>query len=197
MHVGACTSIAAAGDASAATSASARARERLRTRLRSRDDIAARPSRRQPGARTQGEVGRAVSHDPSKDGDAADHRRSAAIARSIVRRVLRRVLVVLVSLSVTTQTAAAAEVSYDGAGMSVTGAPGESSRLTVRFDPNVRMTVHDDAGGLRPGFGCLGTTRDVTCGLLGPQCHPCSARIDLGDGNDALELSGTSQRGPF
>ena len=86
--------------------------------------------------------------------------------------------------------------------MTIKGAA-ESSRLSVRFEPNVRATVHDDAGTLRAGFGCLGTTRDVACGglpgtqLLGPACLPCSARIELGEGNDTLTLTGTSQKGPF
>jgi len=93
--------------------------------------------------------------------------------------------------------ARAADVTYDGAGLQVRGAPGEASRLTVDFEPNLRATVHDDAHGLRPGPGCLGSASDVTCGLLGPQCFPCSARIDLGDGDDTLTLSGTSQKGPF
>jgi len=106
-------------------------------------------------------------------------------------------LVALVLLSVAAQPALAADVTWDEAGMTIADTQGESSRLAVQLDPNVAARVHDDAGGLRPGRGCLGTPRDVTCGLLGPQCIACSARIDLGAGNDALALTGTSQKGPF
>src|SRR4051812_4916893 len=109
----------------------------------------------------------------------------------MIGRVRGWLLSALVALSTTVAPAMAADVTYDGAGMTIKGG-GEASKLTVRFDPNVTATVHDDANGLRPGLGCLGTVRDVTCGLLGPQCYPCSASIDLGDGSGTLALSGTS-----
>ena len=108
-----------------------------------------------------------------------------------------RALVALVLLAVGAQPASAADVTWDGAGMTIADTQGESSRLAVQLDPNVAARVHDDAGGLRPGRGCLGTPRDVACGLLGPPCVACSARIDLGAGDDALTLSGSSQKGPF
>src|SRR4051812_9032348 len=95
--------------------------------------------------------------------------------------------------------ASAADVTYDGGGMHLTGGA-EASRLTVTYVPNTTATVHDDAGTLRSGLGCLGTTTDATCGpvpLLGPQCLPCTASIDLGDGNDTLALTGQSQKAPF
>jgi Ca2+-binding RTX toxin-like protein len=115
-----------------------------------------------------------------------------------MRAIRALVLIALVVLAVTAAPASAADVTYDGGGLTILGAPGESSRLTVTVEPNLRATVHDDAAGLRPGAGCLGTPSDVSCGaLLGPQCHPCSARIELGDGNDTLALAGTSQKGPF
>src|ERR1044072_1470694 len=113
----------------------------------------------------------------------------------MIRPVRAWLLTALVALSMTAAPAMAADVTYDGGGMTIKGG-GEASKLSVRFDPNITATVHDDANGLRPGLGCLGTFRDVTCGLLGPQCYPCSAYVDLGDGNDTLALSGASQRGP-
>jgi hypothetical protein len=94
--------------------------------------------------------------------------------------------------------ASAAEVSFGGAGLTIIGAPGEGSRLTVRSDSNLSATVHDDADGLRAGPGCVGTTREVTCGLLAfARCYPCAATIDLGDASDTLILGGTPARGQF
>lgn len=118
-------------------------------------------------------------------------------ARWLAARPPRFLLATVAAALAVAAPASAADVTYDGSGLALHGAPGESSRLTVIFEPNVRMTVHDDAGGLRPGPGCLGSARDVTCGLLGPRCFPCTARIDLGDGDDTLMLAGTSQKGPF
>ena len=115
----------------------------------------------------------------------------------MIGRLRTRVLIALLFTFVAAAPARAADVDYDGGGLTIRGTPGESSRFTVQFNPNVSVTVHDESGGIRPGLGCLGTGRDVTCGLLGPQCYPCSARIDLGDGDDTLTLSGTSQKGPF
>jgi hypothetical protein len=110
-------------------------------------------------------------------------------------------LVSLASLLVLTAAAApasAADVSFGGGGLTIVGAPGEGSRLTVRADTNVRATVHDDADGLRPGPGCIGTPREVVCGVLpGPPCFPCAATIDLGDASDTIILGGTAVRGPF
>jgi hypothetical protein len=94
--------------------------------------------------------------------------------------------------------ASAADVSFSGAGLTITGAPGEGSRLTVQAETTVRATVHDDADGLRPGPGCLGTPREVTCGLLPiAGCYPCAATIDLGDASDTLILRGSAVKGPF
>ena len=108
------------------------------------------------------------------------------------------VALVLGATTVAAAPAVAADVTYNAGGMVITGAPGESSRLTVTFDPYGTRTVHDDAGGLRPGIGCIGTFNDVACGgLLTPACRPCTARIDLGDANDTLALAGTSEKGPF
>ena len=108
------------------------------------------------------------------------------------------VAMVLAAAAVAAAPAGAADVTYNAGGMVITGAPGESSRLTVTFDPYGTRTVHDDAGGLRPGIGCIGTFHDVSCGgLLAPACRPCTARIDLGDANDTLSLAGTSEKGPF
>jgi hypothetical protein len=108
------------------------------------------------------------------------------------------VALVLAATTVAAAPAGAADVTYNAGGMVITGAPGESSRLTVTFDPYGTRTVHDDAGGLRPGIGCIGTFNDVSCGgLLTPACRPCTARIDLGDGDDTLSLAGTSEKGPF
>jgi Ca2+-binding RTX toxin-like protein len=108
------------------------------------------------------------------------------------------VALVLGASTVAAAPASAADVTYDAGGMVITGVPGESSRLTVTFDPYGTRTVHDDAGGLRPGIGCIGTFSDVACGgLLTAACHPCTARIDLGDANDTLALAGTSEKGPF
>ena len=108
------------------------------------------------------------------------------------------VALVLGAATAVAAPASAADVTYNAEGMVITGAPGESSRLTVTFDPYGTRTVHDDAGGLRPGIGCIGTFHDVTCGgLLTPACRPCTARIDLGDGDDTLTLAGTSEKGPF
>ena len=99
-------------------------------------------------------------------------------------------------LTVAAAPASAADVTFDPYGLTITGSPGESSRLTVRFDPDVTATVHDDAGGLRPGPGCLGTVRDVSCAILGPGCIACTVAIDLRDGNDTVSLDGRSQKGP-
>ena len=113
--------------------------------------------------------------------------------------VLRPVLLALViGLALGVAPAPAADVSFTGGGLTITGAPGEGSRLTVQADHNRRATVRDDADGLRPGPGCLGTPRQVVCEyLLAQQCYPCAATIDLGDASDTLILAGTSVKGPF
>ena len=113
--------------------------------------------------------------------------------------VLRPVLLALViGLAVGVAPASAADVSFTGGGLTITGAPGEGSRLTVQADDNSRATVRDDADGLRPGPGCIGTPRQVVCEyLLAQQCHPCAATIDLGDASDTIILSGTPVKGPF
>jgi Ca2+-binding RTX toxin-like protein len=113
--------------------------------------------------------------------------------------VLRPVfLACLAMYAVAAAPASAAEVSFGGGGLTIVGAPGEGSRLTVESDANTRATVHDDADGLRPGPGCLGTPREVTCTILPfTQCHPCAGTIDLGDASDTLILGGSAVRGPF
>src|SRR5688572_27436875 len=81
--------------------------------------------------------------------------------------VLRHpLLAIALVLSAGVAPAAAADVSFSGGGLTITGAPGEGSRLTVQADTNVRATVHDDADGLRPGPGCIGTARQVVCAQL-------------------------------
>jgi hypothetical protein len=118
--------------------------------------------------------------------------------------VLRPVLLALalgLAFAAAAWTAApanAAVVSFTGGGLTITGAPGEGSRLTVEADANTRATVHDDADGLQPGPGCIGTPRQVVCEMLLAQgCYPCAATIDLGDASDTLILSGTPVKGPF
>jgi len=113
--------------------------------------------------------------------------------------VLRPVLLALViGLAAGVAPASAADVSFTGGGLTIIGAPGEGSRLTVQADQNSRATVRDDADGLRPGPGCIGTPRQVVCEyLLAQQCHPCGATIDLGDASDTLILSGVPVKGPF
>ena len=110
------------------------------------------------------------------------------------------VALVLLWTGVAAAPASAADVTFfQGQELKITGAPGESSRLSVRFFPDREASVHDDAGTLRPGLGCLGTFYDVSCPQLLPlqQCHPCSVSIDLGDGNDTLTLAGQYQKSPF
>jgi hypothetical protein len=108
------------------------------------------------------------------------------------------VLAVALACAAVAAPASAADVSFFGGGLTIIGDPGEGSRLTVRAETNVRATVHDDADGLRPGPGCLGTAREVTCGLLpAAGCYPCAAKIDLGDASDTLILGGSSVKGPF
>ena len=107
-------------------------------------------------------------------------------------------MLVLAASAALAAPASAADVSFTGGGLTITGAPGEGSRLTVQADINSRATVHDDADGLRPGPGCIGTPRQVVCEyLLAQQCYPCAATIDLGDASDTLILAGTSVKGPF
>jgi len=112
--------------------------------------------------------------------------------------VLRPVLLAFVLvLAAFAGTASAADVSFGRAGLTIIGAPGEGSRLTVHSDSS-RATVRDDADGLRAGPGCVGTSREVTCGLLPfAQCVQCTPAIDLGDASDTLVLAGNAVKGPF
>ena len=113
----------------------------------------------------------------------------------MLRAVLLAFVLVLAAFAA---PASAADVGFGRAGLTIVGAPGEGSRLTVDADSNFRATVRDDADGLRPGPGCVGTSREVTCGLLPfAQCFQCIPAIDLGDASDTLVLSGTAAKGPF
>ena len=103
-------------------------------------------------------------------------------------RVSARVL-----LSVTAAPAMAADVAYDSGGMTIKGA-GEASKLTVRFDRTSRRPRRQRPAA-RPRLPRHGSRRHVRAARAARL--PCSAWIDLGDGNDTLVLSGSSQRGPF